>query len=102
MEAWDGKNGWGFGEAEGDDADTKDAEQLYSHLEKEIVPLYYDRGMDGVPRGWLQVVRHALRTVTPAFSARRMVKEYVRVMYAPAMAGKPVLPAPTAPSAPTD
>ena len=102
MEAWDGKNGWAFPEAEDGDIDAEDVERLYSLLEKEIVPLYYDRGMDGIPRGWLQVVRHALRTVTPAFSARRMVKQYVREMYAPALAGKPVPPPPTAPSAPAD
>jgi hypothetical protein len=48
------------------------------------------------------VVRHALRTVTPAFSARRMVKEYVRFMYAPAIDGSPVPPPPPGPSAPAD
>jgi starch phosphorylase len=102
IEGCDGKNGWGFPGAEGDDADARDADQIYTLLEREVVPLYYDRGMDGVPRGWLQVVRHALRTVTPAFSARRMVKEYVRFMYAPAIDGSPVPPPPPGPSAPAD
>ena len=44
---------------------------LYRLLEETVVPLYYDRGPDGVPSGWLRVVRRAIETVVPAFSARR-------------------------------
>jgi starch phosphorylase len=85
-EAHDGGNGWSFGgtlEGAGD-ADTRDAEALYRHLEETIVPLYYDRGNDGIPHGWLHVVRRAIQSVTPGFSARRMMKEYVEHMYVPA------------------
>ncbi len=85
-EGFDGTNGWAFGGGpDGEEGDGRDAEELYRLLEGTIVPLYYDRGDDGLPRGWLQVVRRAIQTVTPAFSARRMMKEYVEAMYIPAV-----------------
>ncbi|HLQ67015.1 MAG TPA: alpha-glucan family phosphorylase [Candidatus Limnocylindrales bacterium] len=93
-EGYDGGNGWAFGPppgsdegAEASDADAenaRDAESLYRVLEETIVPLYYDRDPEGVPHGWLRVVRRAMQTVTPAFSARRMMKEYAERMYLPA------------------
>ena len=52
---------------------------------EEIVPLYFDRDTDGVPRRWIQVVKEAIRTAAPIFSARRMVKEYAERMYVPAI-----------------
>jgi glycogen phosphorylase len=58
---------------------------LYSLLETEVVPAFYDRDVDGIPRRWLAVVRQAIISVTPRFSARRMVKEYAETMYGPAM-----------------
>jgi len=81
-------NGWAFGvDAEAEDADARDAAELYRLLEETIVPLYYERDSGDIPRGWLQVVRQSIRTITPAFSARRMMKEYVEKMYAPAALG---------------
>ena len=53
-------------------------------LEEELVPLYYERDRSGLPRGWLRVVKEAIRSVAPRFSARRMVKEYTDTLYAPA------------------
>ncbi len=50
-----------------------------------MVPAFYDRDTANVPRRWLSVVKEAIRTVAPQFSARRMVKEYVERMYAPAL-----------------
>ena len=91
IEGHDGKNGWAFGGPDGKpetlpepEADARDADALYRLLEEAITPLFYDRGPDGLPHGWIQVVRHAMQTVTPAFSARRMMKEYVERMYVPA------------------
>jgi glycogen phosphorylase len=85
IEAYDGGNGWAVpGGPDGEEGDARDFEDLYRILEQQIVPLYYERHLDGVPRGWLRVVRHAIQTIAPAFSARRMVKEYVETMYAPA------------------
>ena len=86
-EGYDGHNGWVIeGNGEGDEGavDDADADALYRLLETEVVPTFYDRGRDNVPHRWLQVVRQAIRSVAPRFSARRMVKEYVDRMYAPA------------------
>ena len=49
------------------------------------MPLYFERDSDGIPRGWVKVMKEAIRTAAPAFSARRMVKEYAERMYIPAM-----------------
>ena len=49
------------------------------------MPAFYDRDAQGIPRRWLQVVKQSIRTVLPRFSTRRMVKEYVRTMYQPAL-----------------
>jgi starch phosphorylase len=86
-EAFNGQNGWLIeGGVQGDEAavDDGDAASLYRLLEEEIVPAFYDRGPDQVPHRWIQVVKEAIRTVTPRFSTRRMVKEYVERMYLPA------------------
>jgi starch phosphorylase len=91
-EGYDGGNGWTIdGGVSGDDygaVDAADAGALYRLLEEEIVPAFYDRDPSGVPHRWLAVVKQAIRTVAPRFSARRMVKEYVDRMYAPALARK--------------
>ena len=88
-EGYTGQNGWLIeGQAQGQDAesiDRADAEALYNLIEREIVPTFYDRDPSGIPRRWLAIVREAIRTVTPRFSARRMVKEYAEEMYGPAM-----------------
>ncbi|HEX7087179.1 MAG TPA: alpha-glucan family phosphorylase [Vicinamibacterales bacterium] len=88
-EGYNGRNGWLIeGHAPAHDeaaADYADAEALYQLLENEIVPAFYDRDDQGIPRRWLAVVKEAIRSVTPMFSTRRMVKEYVERMYAPAM-----------------
>ena len=68
-----------------DGIDGADANALYRLLEEEIVPAFYDRGADQVPHRWIEFVKEAIRTVAPRFSARRMVKEYVERMYAPAL-----------------
>jgi len=82
-------NGWLIeGQAPSTDADAvdaADAESLYQLLEREIVPTFYDRDAQGIPRRWLSVVRQAIVTVTPRFSARRMVKQYADELYGPAL-----------------
>ncbi|MBI3248218.1 MAG: alpha-glucan family phosphorylase [Deltaproteobacteria bacterium] len=88
-EGYNGGNGWTIASAdanaEAGERDAHDAHTLYDILEREIVPLYYQRDGDGVPRGWMRVVKEAICSITPAFSARRMVKEYVKRFYAPAL-----------------
>ena len=86
-EGYNGHNGWVIdGGAAVDEAamDAADADSLYRLLENEIVPAFYDRGPDQVPHRWLRIVKEAIRSVAPRFSARRMVKEYVERMYVPA------------------
>jgi starch phosphorylase len=92
-EAYNGSNGWLIdGGREGDDQaaiDAADADALYTLLEQQVVPAFYDRDANGVPRGWVRIVKEAIRTVMPQFTTRRMVKQYVREMYAPAMGFEP-------------
>jgi starch phosphorylase len=87
-EGFDGDNGWAIGSgvnvSAAEAADDADADALYDLLEREVVPLYYDRGADGVPQGWLERSKGAIATISPAFNARRMVKDYVETFYAPA------------------
>ncbi len=90
VEGYNGKNGWAIGEArdylDDETRDNADAESLYMLLERNIVPLYYDRGHDGVPHNWVAVMKEAIRTCAPQFSMRRMVKDYTNDLYVPAMA----------------
>jgi starch phosphorylase len=86
-EAYSGKNGWAIDDFQGgspEEEDKKDSESLYNLLENEIVPLYYERDRHGVPHRWIKMVKEAIKTITPAFSACRMMKEYTQYMYLPA------------------
>ena len=88
-EGFTGSNGWLIeGQADPDDhgaQDWADAQALYAIIEEQLVPAFYDRDDRGIPRRWLKVVKQSIRTVLPQFSARRMVKEYVKTMYQPAL-----------------
>ncbi len=86
VEGFNGKNGWAFGEGAADsDRDKRDAEAIYRILEEEIIPLYYKASDDGVPRGWVKVMKESVKSNAPKFSARRMVREYVGRYYAPSL-----------------
>jgi len=86
-EGFNGKNGWSISDESvswtPEQEDQRDSAAIYELLENEIVPLYYERDRFGVPHRWLERVRNAMMTVSPQFSARRMVKEYVEQMYLP-------------------
>ena len=86
-EAFDGKNGWKIGEdadaGSEDLQDEIDALSLRSVLDNEIIPLFYDRGRDGVPHKWLKKVRHAMATLIPVYNTHRMVMEYAKEFYLP-------------------
>jgi glycogen phosphorylase len=91
-EAYNGQNGWAIGE----DADLTtqvqdeaDAESLYETLKNEIIPLYYERGADSLPHEWIARAKNAIQTITPQYSTRRMVKEYVERFYLPALQSGP-------------
>ncbi len=92
-EGYTGSNGWVFGvqqtfshdESQIELQDAVDADSLYHILENEVIPLYYQRDADGVPRAWMQTVKAAIRSIVPSFCARRMVKEYAERLYVPAI-----------------
>jgi len=87
-EGYNGANGWLIeGQANPDDqgaTDAADADALYTILERDIVPAFYERDAAGIPVRWLEVVRESMRASIPRFSTRRMVKQYVTEMYGPA------------------
>ncbi|HEX8068589.1 MAG TPA: alpha-glucan family phosphorylase [Pyrinomonadaceae bacterium] len=86
IEGYDGTNGWAIGDTDlragvTGDEDARDAESLYRLLEEEVVPAYYDRDADGLPRRWLHMMRRAILTLVPAFNSDRMVRDYTRQIY---------------------
>ncbi|MDM7934938.1 MAG: alpha-glucan family phosphorylase, partial [Methanothrix sp.] len=81
IEGYNGKNGWAVAGAEGQDRDEQDAAAIYDLLEREIVPLYYSLDQAGIPRGWVKVMKEAIKMTGPRFSARRMAKEYTEKFY---------------------
>jgi starch phosphorylase len=87
-EAYDGGNGWALGGTPEQDShaqDDRDADELYSLFESEILPLFYERDDAGIPRGWLRRVRASLRSIAPRYNARRVLAEYAgRAYQAPA------------------
>lgn len=89
-EGYNGRNGWAIGEEvdfyDSNHQDEADAQSLYNTLENEIIPLYYhERSSDGLPGDWIARTKESIRTLAPQFSTRRMVKEYVDILYLPAM-----------------
>ncbi|HSC19746.1 MAG TPA: alpha-glucan family phosphorylase [Rhizomicrobium sp.] len=78
--------GWAIGDDKGGEADrvdARDAESLYALLETRIVPEFYDRDAEGLPRRWLARVRRSTSTLTPAFASTRMFRDYVERAYLP-------------------
>jgi glycogen phosphorylase len=85
-EGYDGENGWAIPSAPGgDEADAADAAHLYHLLEDEIVPLFYTQDQRGIPLGWVEKMKHALRAGIQRFTADRMVRQYVAEHYVPAI-----------------
>jgi starch phosphorylase len=88
-EGFEGDNGWLVeGQADPNDhgaQDWADAQAMYALIEQQLVPTFYDRDARGIPVKWLRIVKRSIASVLPHFSARRMVKQYVTEMYAPAV-----------------
>jgi glycogen phosphorylase len=86
-EGFNGRNGWAIGGRDpvGDEAaqDEADAAELYRILEEEVVPRYFERDADGVPRAWVESMRAALEASIWRFSTARMLGEYVERLYLP-------------------
>src|ERR1041384_4520143 len=85
LEAYDGTNGFAIGNGvESDDLpaiDASDAESLYSVLEQEVMPLYYDVDNSGIPRRWVAMMKRAIATLGPEYNSDRMVEDYARKIY---------------------
>jgi starch phosphorylase len=90
-EAYDGLNGFaiGKGRAHSDTNlhDSRDGEDLYRVLREEVIPLYYQRDRDGLPRGWIKRMKRTIRTLGWRFNADRMVMDYTLKCYIPAAGG---------------
>ena len=88
-EGYTGLNGWALPVSTGyPDSDAADAENLYSLLEREVVPLFYERDKEGISRGWVLRMKHALLEAGSRFTASRMIKKYVQRCYLPSFSGK--------------
>jgi starch phosphorylase len=88
-ETFDGTNGWGLVPQTGVDADTRDrleAEELLDVLEHEVIPLYFARNSQGYSPGWVGRSKAAMQTILPRHSADRMLEDYIRQYYVPAIA----------------
>ena len=87
-EAYEPTVGWAIGDGKehGDDAslDVMEAEQLYQLLENEVVPAFYERDSQGIPRQWIQMIKQSMAKLTPRFSVSRTVMEYTEKYYLPA------------------
>jgi starch phosphorylase len=87
-EAYDGKNGFAIGHGGMNNDEgvqyKRDAEYLYETLEKEVIPLYYERDASGIPHHWVERMKHAMKSLGWRFSADRMVIDYAHCSYLPA------------------
>ena len=89
-EAFSPDIGWAVGAgasyADEEVHDEIDADAVFAELEQNVIPTFYDRGIDGLPRAWIAKMRRSMKHVGQRFSAQRMVAEYHRMFYAPALA----------------
>jgi starch phosphorylase len=90
-EAYDGLNGFAIGtgrtHSNMDMHDIRDGDELYRVLQEDVIPLYYQRDRDGLPRGWIKRMKRTIRTLGWRFSANRMVTDYTQKCYIPAAGG---------------
>jgi starch phosphorylase len=88
-EGFTGRNGWVIdgtpASQDADAVDAADADSLYTLLEQDVVPTFYDRDNRNLSRRWVAMIKDAILTVTSRFSARRMLKDYALKAYAPAV-----------------
>jgi starch phosphorylase len=89
VEGFRGDNGWAVGEGtiypDYETQDREDAAVLYRVLEQEVVPRFFDREPGGLPRRWIELMKAAIESIVPQFSARRMLRDYALRVYLPAL-----------------
>jgi starch phosphorylase len=88
VEGYAGDNGWAIGAGE-EYSDTRYQDEvegrlIYELIERDIVPAFYQRGADGLPRDWIRRMKRSISTVVPVFNTNRMVEEYLMNCYLPA------------------
>ena len=85
-EAYRADTGWALGgdDGPGPGSDAADAERLYGLLEQEVIPEFYARDAQGIPRAWVERIRASMASLAPRFSSNRMMREYVERQYLPA------------------
>lgn len=85
VEAYNGKNGWAIGSDttynNEDEQDEIDANSLLEILEKEIIPEFYNRDENGIPKAWIKRIRNSIQTLISEYSSDRMVAEYIKKCY---------------------
>ena len=90
-EAFDGRNGFAIGRGEtharDEITDRRDSEALYKVLENEVIPTFYERDSDGLPRTWIKMMMNSISSLAWRFSSHRMVMDYARACYVPAAGG---------------
>ncbi len=90
-----GEHGWSIGRGERyentEEQDRVESGSLYEIIERDVTPLFYDRGSDGLPRGWIHRMKASIEHCLPVFNTHRMVAEYAERAYAPSMARRVAL-----------
>ena len=84
LEGYDGQNGFAISDVStltDEDADQRDAASMYHVLQEQVIPPFYDRDADGLPRRWLAMMKRAIQTLVPAFNSDRMAAEYADLIY---------------------
>jgi starch phosphorylase len=84
LEGYEGDNGFAIGdlsELTPAEADRREAESMYRMLSEEVVPRYYDRDEQNIPRAWVAMMKRSMQTLVPLFSSDRMVAEYAERIY---------------------
>lgn len=93
-EGYNGKNGFAIGKEDSklsrDEQDTQDAQSLYDMLEKQVVPEFYERNADGIPKAWIERIRHSIKTLMPVYNTHRMVRDYVEKYYKNCLTERPL------------
>ncbi len=87
-EAYNGKNGWAITPAQIEDPERQDAIEsaaLYDLLEQEVIPLFYSRGTDGLPREWIARMKESMSSICPRFNTNRAAEEYTKLFYIPSI-----------------
>ena len=88
-EGYNGKNGWIIGDSklynDYERQDDSDSDTIYSILEKEIIPVFFERNEHNVPEKWVKLMKESIRSVLPIYNTDRMVSEYFTKLYYPAI-----------------